>query len=92
LKPLKQLSGLNKADKSMDALCILDVIDDKTSSFGTVFLSCHSIRISSVSASGLKEFYCTKTREFKYLRNMEFEVLIPVLMKIQVLWGMTSCQ
>jgi len=77
-------------DKVTESLCILDVIDAKTSHLGNIFLNCHSIKISSISASGLKEFYCTNVRECNHLTNMEFEVLIQVW-KIQVFWNMT-CQ
>jgi hypothetical protein len=34
------------------------IIDAKTSELGTIFLNCQSIRISGLSVSGLKEFYC----------------------------------
>jgi hypothetical protein len=43
----------------MELLCVLDVTDAETSDFGlNIFLNCQSIRISRVSASGLKKIYC----------------------------------
>jgi hypothetical protein len=35
-----------------------DVIDAETSGLGTIFHNCQSIKISGVTASGLKYFHC----------------------------------
>jgi hypothetical protein len=42
----------------MESLCVVDVIDVKTSKLGTIFLICQRIRISGVPAFGLRELYC----------------------------------
>jgi hypothetical protein len=43
----------------MESLCVVDVIDVKTSELRTKFFICQSIGISGLPAFGLKELFCT---------------------------------
>jgi hypothetical protein len=47
-------------DKVMVSVSVLYVNNDQTSSLGKIFLNCRNIKMSRVSASGLKKFWCKK--------------------------------
>jgi len=43
----------------MELIGMLEVTDGRTSSFGTAFLKCQTVRIAGLSDARLRKLYCT---------------------------------
>ena len=64
LKALQLLDWLNKVQLTQDAVtesvCILDVLDGETSSLGTIFVNCQSIRDFQSISAWIQGIYCVQ--------------------------------